>query len=114
MKKLLFLLTALLYLLLVLSYGCATTPKPETVLKSDYLILVDSIKRINLREQHTKEVMVTLQDSIKELLERPLMTADQFIKLYKYESLVKYHAICKKNPSQKKYHWGWTCRVIEQ
>lgn len=104
----------LIFLLIVLLYGCATAPKPEAVLKTDYLILVDSIERINLRQKHTEEVVVTLQDSIKELLGRPLMTADQFIKLYKYESLVKYHDICKKNPSQKKYHWGWTCRVIEQ
>lgn len=54
-----------------------------------------------------------LNDSIKKLNERPLMTKAQFLDLYKYERLLKYYKICKNNPTQWKYYRGWSTRVFE-
>jgi len=54
-----------------------------------------------------------LNDSIKKLNERPLMTKTQFLDLYKYERLYKYYKICKNNPTQWKYYRGWSTRVFE-
>jgi hypothetical protein len=55
-----------------------------------------------------------LKDSIVILNQRSVMTAKQFIMLYKYERLEKYYRICKKKPSQWKFYKGWTIRVFEQ
>ena len=55
----------------------------------------------------------SLNDSIKKLNERPLMTKAQFLDLYKYERLLKYYKICKNNPTQWKYYRGWSTRVFE-
>ncbi len=55
-----------------------------------------------------------LKDSIAKLNARPVMTKAQFVKLYKYERLLKYYRICKKKPSQWKYYKGWSTRVFEQ
>ena len=54
-----------------------------------------------------------LQDSITKLNARPVMTAEQFVKLYKYERLERYYRICKRKPSQWKYYKGWSTRVFE-
>ena len=54
-----------------------------------------------------------LQDSIRKLNARPVMTAEQFVKLYKYERLERYYRICKRKPSQWKYYKGWSTRVFE-
>lgn len=54
------------------------------------------------------------RDSISRLNKRPVMTEAQFIQLYKYDRLLKYYKICKKNPSQWKYYKGWSSRVFEQ
>ena len=56
----------------------------------------------------------SLNDSIKKLNERPLMTKAQFLDLYKYERLFKYYKICKNNPTQWKYYRGWSTRVFEE
>ena len=56
----------------------------------------------------------SLNDSIKKLNERPLMTKAQFLDLYKYERLLKYYKICKNNPTQWKYYRGWSTRVFEE
>ena len=47
-------------------------------------------------------------------LNKPVMTSDQFVRLYKYDRLLKYYAICKKKPSQWKYYKGWSTRVFEE
>lgn len=54
-----------------------------------------------------------LQDSIRKLNARPVMTAEQFVKLYKYDRLERYYRICKRKPSQWKYYKGWSTRVFE-
>lgn len=54
------------------------------------------------------------QDSIRKLNTRPLMTVEQFVKLYKYDRLERYYRICKRKPSQWKYYKGWSIRVFEQ
>jgi hypothetical protein len=53
------------------------------------------------------------QDSIRKLNERPIMTADQFVRLYKYDRVKRAYLICKRNPTQKKYLNGWLARIIE-
>ena len=47
-------------------------------------------------------------------LNKPVMTSDQFVKLYKYDRLLKYYTICKKKPSRWKYYKGWSTRVFEE
>ena len=112
----------LIFILSVLMAGCAPPPAPsapvsvmpETVLKAEYLKLQDSIETTNSRHQESLVFIQTLQDSILDLKDRPLMTEKQFLELYKYESLRKYYQICKKNPTQKKFYWGWSARIFEQ
>lgn len=53
-------------------------------------------------------------DSIKVLNRRPVMTAANFVQLYKYDRLLKYYKICKRKPTQWKYYKGWSIRVFEQ
>lgn len=55
-----------------------------------------------------------LKDSIAKLNARPVMTKEQFVKLYKYERLARYYRICKRKPTQWKYYKGWSIRVFEQ
>ena len=55
-----------------------------------------------------------LRDSICKLNQRPVMTSDQFVKVYKYEALLKYYKLTKKRPSNKKYYLGWSARVFEK
>lgn len=99
--------------------GCFA-PKPAVVLKSDYLKLQDSIESVGLTYQQSQariaslqDSIIVLSDSIEDLLIRPMMTADQFIQLYKFERLEKYYRICKRNPVQWKYYKGWSIRVFE-
>jgi hypothetical protein len=61
---------------------------------------------------HTDSIAI-LKDSIVKLNKRPIMTNDQFIKLYKYEQLYKFYLICKRKPSQWKYYAGWSRRTFE-
>ena len=112
----------LIIILFVLLAGCTPPPTPfppvavmpETVLKAEYMKLQDSIQTINARHQESIAINQAMQDSIIDLKDRPLMTEAQFLELYKYESLRKYYQICKKNPTQKKFYWGWTARIFEQ
>lgn len=102
----------LIFLLLVLLAGCSTPP--ATVLKVDYLKLADSIKVLKAQNQAYISQLQIMQDSISVLKQRPLMTSEQFLLLYKYERLYKYYRICKKNETQWKYYKGWSIRVFEQ
>ena len=53
------------------------------------------------------------QDSIRKLNARPVMTVDQFVRLYKYDRLQRYYKICKSRPVNWKYYKGWSTRVFE-
>jgi len=97
--------------LFILLIGCT---KPETVAKVEYQKLVDSISILNQQHQKSIALIGAMQDSIIELKQQPLMTADQFIQLYKYDRLLKYYRICEKNPTQWKYYKGWSIRVFNQ
>lgn len=55
-----------------------------------------------------------LRDSIYKLNLRPVMTADQFVKIYKYETLLKYYRLTKSRPTNKKYYYGWSARVFDK
>ena len=44
---------------------------------------------------------------------KPVMTSAQFVRLYKYDRLLKYYQICKRKPTQWKYYKGWSIRVFE-
>jgi hypothetical protein len=61
-----------------------------------------------------RDSICILKDSIVRLNQRPVMTADQFLKMYKYDRLLKYYKICKRKPTQWKYYKGWSIRVFEQ
>lgn len=77
--------------------------------KQSYVVasLQDSIKYLNGSIRF-------LNDSIVKLNQRPLMTEDQFIRVYKYERLYKYYQICANKPSQWVYYKGWSIRVFTQ
>jgi hypothetical protein len=88
-------------LLLIASFACCTShcqikPAPNI----DTTVYTDSIK--------------ILKDSIVKISQKQTITADQFIKLYKYDRLYKYYQICHKNPSQWKFYKGWSMRVFNQ
>lgn len=87
---------------------------PEMVLKTEYFALQDSIQVLNSKIDSISKEIVFLNDSIEDLLIRPLMTSDQFIILYKYGSLQKYYQLCKKNPVNWKYYRGWSTQVFEE
>ena len=133
MKRVIFVSLCLLVLGLV---GC-TSCKPinDSVDNSYVKQLEDSIARLNGTIDTLNIAVVTyesylvaftnqsirhidsiglLNDSIKKLNERPLMTKTQFLDLYKYERLLKYYKICKNNPTQWKYYRGWSTRVFEE
>ncbi len=99
-----------LFFFLILLAACH---RPEMIAKTEYLKLADSIEVLTLQQKASDELIVTLQDSIADLKDRPLMTSDQFLTLYKYDRLYKYYRICKNNPTQWKYYKGWTIRVFE-
>ncbi len=88
--------------------------RPETVRKTEYYKLTDSISVVRSENAELVRKIAILRDSISVLKERPLMNSDQFIQLYKYGRLNKYYQICKKNPTQWKYYKGWSIRVFEQ
>jgi hypothetical protein len=91
--------------------GCNS---PETVLKSQYLELNDSVEVLIRQIHENRSNILVLQDSIKNLKLRPLMTEKQFVEIYKYESLLDYYKRCVKNKSQWVNYRGWSTRVFEQ
>ena len=119
--------------------GC-TSGKPvqnkQPIAQADYLVVLkDSVAELNMKldkltfmastyehylvayenELLTKTDSITLlTDSVNKLNDRPLMTKQQFLDLYKYERLLKYYNICKARPVNWKYYKGWTTRVFEQ
>lgn len=127
MKRVIFVSLFLLVLGLV---GCTSCKQLEDSV-DNVKQLEDSIVRLNCTIDTLNLAVVTyesylvaftnqstdsiglLNDSIKKLNERPLMTKAQFLDLYKYERLHKYYRICKNNPTQWKYYRGWSTRVFE-
>lgn len=117
-------------------------PSQEVVSKSEYMALQDSIQLYNVKitslaaekekmkdstevirqdQERTlrclrtlKDSVVMMQDSIENLLIRPMMTNDHFVMIYKYLSIKKYFLICEKNPTQYKYFKGWVIQVIQE
>lgn len=61
-----------------------------------------------------RALYMKVNDSIKVLNRRTVMTESGFINIYKYDRLLKYYKICKNKPSQWKYYKGWSIRVFEQ
>lgn len=109
----------IIFFLFLLFVGCAH--QPAMVLQSDYLKLQDSIQGLQQENQRSlrsigilRDSVVIMQDSIEDLLVRPMMTSEQFLELYRYYSLKKYYLICKKNPTQWKFYKGWSSQVFEQ
>jgi hypothetical protein len=105
------------YILLVLTictivvYSCSSRLESKIItekeVKIEYLNNTDTI-RVSC------DSVQILKDSIAKLLKRPLMTSDQFIKIYKYDRLYKYYSICNRKPSQWKYYKGWSIRVFSE
>jgi hypothetical protein len=68
---------------------------------------------------HKDSVILQLRDSITKLSKMQtksgvFMTAQQFIDLYKYESIHKYYRLCEKKPSNRKFFYGWVSRTISK
>ena len=89
--------------------------------KSEYLKVIASVETIKSQQKQIElhiltmhDSIVVLHDSIAILKARPLMTEEQFIDIYKYESLRKYWDLCMRNPVQWKYFKGWCARIFEQ
>ena len=125
----------LVSLLLLFVWFTSTSCRPVKIDKGYEKSLEDSIVKLNskidtmtlalatyetyLIALANQEILATdsiiyLNDSIKRLNERPLMTKAQFLDLYKYERLLKYYKICKNNPTPWKYYRGWSTRVFEE
>lgn len=75
-------------------------------------ILSDSCNNLVQEIQMQDSIIFQLQDSIL-VLQKNIMTEENYIRAYKYERLLKYYRICKNNPSQWKYYKGWSIRVFE-
>jgi len=86
----------LVFLLLLIPGFCLS----QTEIKKDTVVVLNA-------------KIALLNDSIAKLSQRPLMTKQQFIQLYKYDRLLKYYKICKRKPTQWKYYKGWSIRVFE-
>ena len=86
----------LLLLLLLIPAFCLS----QTAIKKDTVVVLNA-------------KIALLNDSIVKLNQRPVMTKQQFILLYKYDRLLKYYKICKRKPTQWKYYKGWSIRVFE-
>jgi len=86
----------------------------DSITKSEYKFLIDGLYELKSIDSLKSDSIHTLNDSIQVLNAKPIMSESQFIELYKYESLLKYYKIVNKNPTQKKYYWGWSKRVFEQ
>lgn len=116
MKKL------LLLALIILSFSCKKDKSVPIVNYSDsineYQTLINEYMFVNdnLREHINtlNDSLAIYKDSVKYLSEKPLMNEDYFVKIYKYETIVKYYNIVKRKPSQEKYFKGWVYRVIEE
>ena len=92
--------------ILLVSFSCASKSQIKPIDQGSYIVLLkDSIAKINMSTK-------VLNDSIVKLNQRVVMTAAQFIEIYKYERLEKYYKICVKNPSQWVYYKGWSIRVF--
>ena len=87
--------------------------KSDSISKSEYDFLMCGLKELQNIDSIKSDSLVLLKDSILKL-KSPSMTEEQFVKLYKYESLYKYYRIVINNPSQKKYFWGWSKRTFEK
>lgn len=87
----------LLFILLMVPAFCLA----QTAVKKDAVAVLNA--RIEL-----------LTDSIQRLNQRPVMTTNQFLRLYKYDRLFKYYRICVARPANWKYYKGWSTRVFNQ
>ena len=103
MKKLIFLLLILV--------SCSNKPVSVIPVRTDSTIIIKS-NCDSVTVVYDNKIKV-LNDSIKKLNERPLMTLEQFRIIYKYDRLYKYYKICEHNSSQWKYYKGWSMRVFE-
>ncbi len=122
--------------LLCVGFAC-TSGKPihsKSVTTDDLQVLEDSVTSLNLKLDQLTFLAATyetyliayendcitkadsirlLTDSVNKLNNRPLMTKQQYLDLYKYERLLKYYNICKSRPVNWKYYKGWSTRVFE-
>lgn len=121
MKKL---LLFALFLLPCLFFSCSSDTDPiiEHKLKDQefYIqILSDSCNDLVKEVQMQDSVIFVLSGSLLKLqdsiiaFKKNAMSEENYIRAYKYERLLKYYKICKKNPSQWKFYKGWSTRVFE-
>jgi len=99
----------------------ATFIKVIDSLQLENVSLRDSIYNLNREYEEDFDLnqilcdsIVSLNKQIEVLKNKPLMKKENFIKLYKYENLLKFYKICKNNPAQWKYYKGWSIREFEK
>ena len=82
--------------------------------KSETYLFVSQLNELQKSDSIKSDSISKLNIIIDSLKAKPMMSEEQFLKIYKYESLYKYYKIVINNSSQKKFFWGWSKRVFEQ
>lgn len=121
MKKIIFILIGLFVLV-----GCVKSDKytdletkynlllsKDSISQSEHDFLIKGLKELQEIDSIKSDSIYKLNNTIDSLNNKS-MSEDNFIKLYKYESLYKYYRIVINNPSQKKFFWGWCKRTFEK
>ena len=122
MRKFIFILIGLFLLV-----GCVKSDKytdletkynlllsKDSVSQNEHDFLINGLKELREIDSLKSDSITKLNNIIDSLKAKPIMSQEQFLKLYKYESLYKYYKIVINNPSQKKFFWGWSKRVFEK
>lgn len=122
MRKFIFILIGLFILV-----GCVKSDKytdlankynillsKDSISQNEHDFLMKGLKELQEMDSIKSDSISKLNNIIDSLKAKPIMSQEQFLKLYKYESLYKYYRIVVNNPSQKKFFWGWSKRVFEK
>ena len=122
MRKFIFILIGLFILV-----GCVKSDKytdlankynillsKDSISQNEHDFLMKGLKELQEMDSIKGDSITKLNNIIDSLKAKPIMSQEQFLKLYKYESLYKYYRIVVNNPSQKKFFWGWSKRVFEK
>ena len=112
----------LIVLLMAVSLACTSQPKePTPSLRDSVTVLTQQIAdyqiAIQVQQQgidKLNEQITCLSDSLIRLYNKPLMSTQQFIDLYRYNRILKYYKLCERKPTNWKYFKGWVRRAINE
>ena len=86
----------------------------DSISQNENDFLINGLKELQEMDSIKSDSIAKLNNIIDSLKAKPMMSQEQFLKLYKYESLYKYYRIVVNNPSQKKFFCGWSKRTFEK